>query len=257
MKFLRWIIAAFSLYSKIPMPRVQTTEEDMSYALAFFPLVGLVIGGVTFGLQVLARFLELPVFVKNCICILIPILLTGGFHLDGFMDTSDALHSYREREEKLRIMKDPHCGAFAVISLAAYLIALGGALYLVVENGEMRLLAVLATTFVISRSLSGISALFFQKAKEDGMLVWETANKHPGVVIALIVSLVLAAAFAMIPHPLAGTAVFATFGVTLLSYGAMSEKQFGGVSGDTAGGFVVVSEGAAAVALAIVAFATV
>ena len=255
MRIFRWIIAAFSLYSKIPMPHVETREEDMSYALAFFPLVGAVIGGVTIGLQVLVRFFDLPVFVGTCICLLTPILLTGGFHLDGFMDTADALHSYREREEKLRIMKDPHCGAFAVISLAAYLIALGGALYLVAGNGEMRLLLVLGAVFVISRSLSGISAILFRKAKEDGMLVMETAGKNKGILCALIVSLVLASAFAVIIYPLAGTAVLAVFGVTLLCYGAMCEKQFGGVTGDTAGWFLVVSEGAASLALAVVSLA--
>ena len=45
--------------------------------------------------------------------------VTGGFHIDGFMDTMDAFHSYKPREEKLAILKDSHIGAFAVIMLAA------------------------------------------------------------------------------------------------------------------------------------------
>ena len=50
----------------------------------------------------------------------IPLLVTGGFHVDGFMDTTDALSSYREKEERLRILKDPHIGAFAVIGVVIY-----------------------------------------------------------------------------------------------------------------------------------------
>lgn len=55
-----------------------------------------------------------------CIGTLIPIAVTGGFHIDGFMDTMDAFHSYKPREEKLAILKDSHIGAFAVIMLASY-----------------------------------------------------------------------------------------------------------------------------------------
>lgn len=256
MKIFRWIASAFSLYSKIPMPHLQQEEEDMSYALAFFPLVGLVIGGVTFALQVLSDLLDLPVFVRTCLCVATPVLLTGGFHLDGFMDTSDALHSYREREEKLRIMKDPHCGAFAVISLATYLTLVCGMLYLVTGSGDLRVLAILGMVFVLSRSLSGLSAILFKKAKPDGMLVMETAQKRKWIVCMLLVWLTLAAAGTVILQPLYGTAVLAAFAVTLIAYGAMSEKQFGGVTGDTAGWFVVVSEGAACLSLAIVAVAT-
>ena len=50
----------------------------------------------------------------------IPLLVTGGFHLDGYMDTMDALHSYQKKEKKLEILKDPHIGAFSVIMARVY-----------------------------------------------------------------------------------------------------------------------------------------
>lgn len=49
-----------------------------------------------------------------------PLIITGGFHVDGFMDTMDALHSYQPRERKLEILKDSHIGAFSVIKLAEF-----------------------------------------------------------------------------------------------------------------------------------------
>ncbi len=54
---------------------------------------------------------------------LIPVWITGGIHLDGYADTCDALSSYGDREKKLEILKDPHCGAFAVIRLCSYFLA--------------------------------------------------------------------------------------------------------------------------------------
>ena len=65
---------------------------------------------------------------------IIPILITGGFHIDGFMDTQDAINSYKPREKKLEILKDPHIGAFAVISLLAYSIFWAGAMALFQEK---------------------------------------------------------------------------------------------------------------------------
>lgn len=51
----------------------------------------------------------------TAVLILIPVLITGGIHLDGLLDTADALSSYKTKEEKLEILKDSHAGAFAII----------------------------------------------------------------------------------------------------------------------------------------------
>lgn len=97
---------------------------------------------------------------------LIPVIVTGGIHLDGFADTVDALSSYGDREKKLQILKDPHTGAFAVIGLCVYFLA-DIALWSEV-TGE--LLSVIACSYMLSRSLSGISVVSFQAAKNSGLL---------------------------------------------------------------------------------------
>ena len=94
----------------------------MSTSLDFFPLVGAVIGALVCLINIGPAAALDPV-VRALASVLIPILVTGGFHLDGFMDTSDALNSYGEPGKKLEILKDPHIGAFAVISLVKLLIA--------------------------------------------------------------------------------------------------------------------------------------
>ena len=113
MNLLQSMVIAFSMYSKIPMPRVDWNEKNMKYAMCFFPLVG----GIEGILMLLAGRLLMEsgfgkIFVA-AVMTLLPILITGGIHMDGFMDTMDALSSYGDREKKLAILKDSHADAFA------------------------------------------------------------------------------------------------------------------------------------------------
>ena len=101
-------------------------------------------------------------------------LLTGFMHLDGFMDVSDALLSGREREEKLRILKDPHAGAFSVVALVCLLLFQTAAAHAALSRGGS--LAALWLLPVISRALAGLSLmslapLFIKQLWEDGVYV--------------------------------------------------------------------------------------
>ena len=101
LSIFRWFAVSFSLYSKIPMPRFIWKEDDMAHSLTFFPFVGVAIGGVIWLINVPAFMAGVPVAVRIMLTILTPLLITGGFHLDGFMDTEDALKSYAPTEKKL------------------------------------------------------------------------------------------------------------------------------------------------------------
>ena len=196
-------VVAFSIYSKIPMPRFNWESDDMKYHLCFFTWVGAVIGGAAWLWSFLCMQRELGCEAFVFLGLAIPILITGGFHLDGFMDTCDALHSYQDREKKLEILKDPHIGAFAVICLAAYLLMAAGSLSIVASLGSEgllpweagRVMGVLCMGFFLSRALSGISVVTMQGAKKKGMLQTfsDTAGKKT-VLIILLIQMILCAA---------------------------------------------------------------
>ena len=136
MKWLDSWLIAISMYSKIPVPQVEWTKEKMSHAMCFFPLVG-AIEGCLLGLWLLfAAKLSLSVGMRFLWASAIPFLVTGGIHMDGFMDTMDAIHSYGDRNKKLEILKDPHLGAFAVICAAVYLLLYTGSMYEFCENAS-------------------------------------------------------------------------------------------------------------------------
>ena len=97
---------AFAMFSKIPMPRADWTKENMKYMFCFFPFIGTVIGGLTMLVAYLGlRFGYQPGFV-TAVLVLVPVFVTGGIHVDGLLDTSDALSSWQERSRRLEILKD-------------------------------------------------------------------------------------------------------------------------------------------------------
>lgn len=165
---------AFSMYSRIPVPGSEWTKEHMKYTLCFFPAVGAIVGLLVICWSDFSRFLDFGMPARTAGLTLIPVIVTGGIHMDGFMDTADALGSFRGREKKLLILKDPHCGAFAVLSCVCYFLAYGGA---VSEIGRGNLL-ILAWGFVLSRALSAFSIASFPMAKETGLAASFSGAAH-------------------------------------------------------------------------------
>ena len=115
MSLLRSFCIAFGMYSKIPMPKFEWNPKDMRYTMCFFPLISIPIALLVLLWFYLCQWLHIHSFLFACILTAIPVLVTGGIHLDGYCDTVDALSSRQPREKKLEILKDPHVGAFGVI----------------------------------------------------------------------------------------------------------------------------------------------
>ena len=95
MVVLETIGVAFAMFSALPVPRIDWNERNMRYAMAAFPLIGAVIGA----LWCVCGALPLPDMLRAAGFCLIPVAVTGGIHLDGYADTSDALSSYGDREK--------------------------------------------------------------------------------------------------------------------------------------------------------------
>lgn len=148
------------------------TEEAFGKSVRYFPLVGLVLGlvyGVTAWLLTAAPALlgwELPVHVRAAVLAVLPFLLTGGIHCDGFMDTVDGIFSGRERERMLEIMKDSCTGSFAVVSFGVLLLLQ----YAVLLDMPLEVLplAMLAMP-VVGRLMMVIGISLFPYARPEGM----------------------------------------------------------------------------------------
>ncbi len=196
------MIVAFSLYSQIPMPVFEWKEENKKHIIAFLPWIGAVIGLLTFGLHALYSVAELPLICRVALYSLVPLSVTGGFHLDGYMDVQDALKSYRTPKEKLAILKDPHIGAFAVIRFLIYGLIWGAALSVITENPEEKFVYAYCVIFYLARAVSTLSSLKFKHARDNGMLNMETEKSTEIDFIMGIVQTALAVALLAWVHPM-------------------------------------------------------
>jgi adenosylcobinamide-GDP ribazoletransferase len=227
---LRAIAIAFSTYSRIPMPQFSWEEGDSKYALIFLPLVGCVIG-LAFILWVELFSSFQPIFIAVG-CVLLPLLLTGGIHMDGYLDTCDALASLQSREKRLSILKDVHIGAFAVIKGMMYLLALVG----VYSEDALQLSLPLACGFVLSRSVSMVMLAALNNARGEGMLhaLQEGAPRRSILQSAALFGF-LACLIPLLLFPLPALAGMAAVMLSTVRFQRLALKEFGGITGDLAG----------------------
>lgn len=234
---------AFAMFSKIPMPQADWSEENMRYMLCFFPFVGTAVGAVTLVSEWICRYLGMSNGLITVILVLVPVLVTGGIHVDGLLDTSDALSSWRDREKRLEILKDSHAGAFAVIMACVYFLAMYGGMSQIVENDNRKMLYILAAGYMFSRSLSGIGVITLPKANAGGTVAeFSRKAQDTRVRSILIVYLVLLAALMIWIQPIWGIAVVVTALLVFWFYVHKAMKYFGGTTGDLSGYFLCLCE---------------
>ena len=273
--FLKSIVLSFSMFSKIPMPNVEWNEKNMRYMMCFFPFVGLFIS-----LSVSAVFFAISFFhaeyglfqaekINSRIMLalfltLFPIAVTGGIHLDGFMDTSDALGSHAPVDRKLEILKDSHVGSFAVLNLSIYLLSyfvlsfclsnnFFDSIFLSENLQSFFSFLPFCSVFFVSRLMSALAVAVFPKAKNSGLArsFSDSASKSFTVVWCLFF---LALSFFALVFFFGwkGLSVVLSSLLVFAFYFFMSKKEFGGTTGDLAGWFLQVCELAGLFAFVIV-----
>lgn len=229
--FVRACLIAFSTYTAIPMPRLNYKDEDGRYVFVFFPLVGMVVAAFFLLWQWIA-FLWFGAILRGAVSTAIPILTTGGIHMDGFLDTVDARSSHKTREEKLRILNDVHIGAFAVIRGVIYLIVA----FALLTEVSFRLTLPLACGFILSRCVVIYAMLLIPNAKCNGMLFeWQSRMHRPLTLFSALfftfIALALATWSACLPSLIALAVVLLVF----INFWRIVRKEFGGITGDLAG----------------------
>lgn len=230
---------AFSMYSRLPAAQCDWSEENMKYVMCFFPWIGIAIGVLCYGWNLLAQWLGIHAPLRNVILIMIPIAVSGGIHLDGLLDTADAMSSWRPLEKRLEILKDSHAGAFAIIACAVYFFLMYGVIDMV--QGEM--IPVYGFTFIVSRTLSAISVVTFPKASTKGTVAGFSKNAESRVIqITCIVYLILCGICMVLLQPVLGGAALLGALLTFGWYYRMAMKNFNGINGDLAGCFLSICE---------------
>ena len=156
-QYLTGFFMAWGNFCALPCPCKRWDTNATPLMLGFLPSVGVIIGAIWAVLYFAAVYFGLPYLVVAFLVTFLPFALCGFLHMDGFMDCSDAILSRRPLEDRQRILKDSHTGAFAVISIVFYILAYfaftSTAITIGIDFANMILLVCL------SRSVSGLHVL--------------------------------------------------------------------------------------------------
>jgi adenosylcobinamide-GDP ribazoletransferase len=171
MNFLKGFLLDLQFFTAIPIrSELPMDKPHLKSAVQAFPLVGLLQGGIYASLfYVLTEYSPLSTLAVAFFLWLMSILLTGGIHLDGWMDASDAYFSYGDQPKRLEIMKDPRTGAFGVISVNVLLSSRFLFIYEITENVQTVSYMMIAAIPFLSKSVMGVLLLTVKSAKNEGL----------------------------------------------------------------------------------------
>jgi adenosylcobinamide-GDP ribazoletransferase len=220
----------------IPIPgRREISAEEAGASLGYFPLVGLFLGAILAGID-WSLSLILPSSIVNAVIIIAWLLLTGALHIDGFIDTCDALSGRRTPQERWQIMSDSRVGGFGVVGAFCLLLLVYVSLGGIAEAYKMVALILMPA---LSR-WSMVYAIFaFPYAKPEGLgkTFKQQANWRK---LALATSLVLASTLGLLIVKglvimFAGLALIFMVWLIATVLGLFLQRKFAGLTGDSYG----------------------
>ena len=238
---MKSLALAISCFTRLPVPKMDWDSDNMRFMLAWFPFVGLIVGAFVALWWFVAEALGFGIVLKAAGIALVPLVVTGGFHLDGFADVIDALASNAEPDRKREILKDSHIGAFAAMGVAAYVLAYF-AIATELPTG-WRVAALLACLHVMSRCGSAFASTLFFGNGTSGMLTsFRDSADVRMTVAAVVVVFVVFGICAIVIGPLCGALMVLCEVVLLVWLNWFAQRNFGGMSGDVAGFFLQTCE---------------
>ena len=226
-----------SMFCALPFPCRAWKEEARNKMLLFLPVIGLEIGLLWWGLSWLLQWLEFPSLVFGLLMCAWPYLATGFIHLDGFLDVTDAIGSWRPLEKSREILKDSHVGAIAVI-WCIFLVLAGFALFSSAPAEADA--SVLILIPVLSRCCSAVAVMRLKPMNTSQYAVSQASSPRGFTVLLAGLGLVCLAV---------GFGVFGKYGLVLLGclfgYGMAlwhSYRLLEGINGDISGYCITISE---------------
>ena len=245
MKIVTAFFMAWGYFLALPCPYKKWDEHQRHYMLGFLPAVGIVAGALWCVWSLFLQYIGLPIYIESIATLTFIFFISGFFHLDGFMDTCDALLSRRDMAERQRILKDSTVGAFSVISVV---LLIAWWIVIFVISLKRAPLWGLFLIPVISRTMSAIWVLTlkpighsqyrdgFTLAQRKNALIMTVFLAIAGIVIAMIIAALSGAAFYL--------PVVLTIGMVIASGACIvhATGQLGGMSGDISGFSLCMSE---------------
>lgn len=230
-RYFRAMLMCISMFCAIPCPWKIWDEDARPVMTLFLPVVGLLIGLLWALAAYAAAWLGLPALIRGAALCACPFLLTGSMHMDGFLDVTDAVKSWRDLDERRRILKDPNVGSFAVIAGILLVMAQFALFASAKETAPPFALTLIA---VVSRAMAGLCVTILRplSTSEYAGTYQKGIKRSHIVVFAAVLVCVTALGFIFL-----GLYGFATPAVMLgyLFYLRRGFRSLDGMSGDISG----------------------
>jgi len=248
-KLYKGFIMALSMFTVLPTPYIEWDDGGVKNMMKFYPIIGLIVGVIWSFIYYLISFFNVSIILKSAIIMIVPFCVTGMLHLDGFMDVCDAILSRRDKEEKLRILKDSTIGAFSVISLIILFFLQFGGVFSILEKSAPIYILILIP--IVSRSAVAYFLLSRTTIKESTLGSYFKKGTNATDTTIMIVSLLI---MYIISFELLNN--YGILLVSLIILGVIwavekCKKEFGGISGDVAGFALVIGEVIGILALSV------
>lgn len=234
------LLMSFGMFSIFPLPNHLWNDQGARHILKFYPLVGFFMGLFIYYLYNIFFLINLPIMLFSFLILFFIYFLTGMLHLDGYMDICDSLLSRRSREEKIRILKDAHVGAFSVIYLFFLLLFNFCSIYTFIDNKKSPYF--LLFILIISRGMNAIFMLYKKPIEKSYFInYFQKHIKKADKIISFVIFIIICLIFV---YTLKKKAFLILILMILTNFICMirCEKQLGGISGDVAGFSLVISE---------------
>ena len=228
-----------SMFCAIPAPQIWD-EKAKDKMLLFLPVVGLELGVIWY----LLSLLPLPKLISALVLSVWPWIGTGYLHLDGYMDVTDAVKSYRSLQRRREILKDSHVGSFAVIGIVLLILGQFACFASVPDGADLRILMFVPA---VSRCCSALAVTALPAMSTSQYADRQKPKSH------LLVLAVMLGIFLLLGFLLCRREALALVGV-LVGYGVALRKGYKsleGMNGDIAGYALSIGELCAAAALAL------
>lgn len=230
-KGFRAFLMCLSMFTAIPVPGRVWDEDARPLMTLFLPGVGLLVGGLWALLAYLLGLMELPGLAAGAALCAYPFLVTGGIHFDGYLDVTDAVRSWREPEERRKIVKDPHVGSFAVLAGTVLVMA---QFALFASAGEDAELFTLLLIPAVSRTAAALAVTVLRPiaASEYAGAYRKGVKRSHAVFLSALLVLELAAGFVFLgKYGFAGVAALLGY----CHHACRAFRSLDGFSGDVSG----------------------
>jgi adenosylcobinamide-GDP ribazoletransferase len=240
---------SLGMFCGIPLPFQLWDQNCANLVLPCLPLIGGLFGALWWGMAKLLIASGIHIMPVAAILLLIPSLASGFVHLDGYLDTSDAVLSRRPLEDKLRILKDPYTGTFAVVMFAVLFGLQFAFINVIIENEKN--IALLIIIPILSRCCASLSILGLKPLAQSAYAIMFRQYSRTAHKVFIVIIAIMAAVLSWFFADYYGLIVSASVivGCTFAFIWAYSDLK--GISGDVAGFGLVIGElcGIAALAL--------